>query len=241
MVATWSDGDASPSNSNDEKVNAYVAFMAFGDSDSEVSSSSSSDSSLQNKFDELLEAYDKLSALYKKNKKTMSALTSSNVELNAKVNDALSEKECLRLEVEASRIKLDDAKKVKDELSSMHIKYDQMIKANELLQSECLALKKYNVDLSTSLSKISSGSKHAKTLLAPPRQTQRHCIRHVYKTNVAHNSSKPQIICNYCEGLGHIAHSCPYKKSNVKAIWAPKCAKTNTNGPKATWEPRTKS
>jgi chromosome segregation ATPase len=215
--------------------------MAFGDSDSEVSSSSSSDSSLQNEFDELLEAYDKLSALYKKNKKTMSALTSSNVELNTKVNNALSEKECLRLEVEASRIKLDDAEKVKNELSSMHIKYDQMIKANELLQSECLALKKYNVDLSTSLSKISSGSKHAKTLLAPPRQTQRYCIRHVHKTNVAHNSSKPQIICNYCEGLGHIAHSCPYKKSNVKIIWAPKCAKTNTNGPKATWVPKTKT
>jgi hypothetical protein len=246
MVATWSDDDSSPSNSNDEKVNAHFAFMAFGDSEDEVSSNSSSThelsyKELQNAFDELVEGYNKLKSLYKKNKKSMSALTSFNDELNAKVVNLLSEKECLKIELEASKVKLDDACKYENELSSMQVKYNQMVKANELLQSECLALKKYNVDISTSLSKISLGQKHAKTILAPPRQTQKYCFRHVHKTNIAHSSSNPQIICNYCERLGHIAHTCPYKRSNVKAIWAPKCAKTNANGPKVTWVPKTKN
>jgi hypothetical protein len=196
MVATWSDKDSSPSNSNDEKVNAHFAFMAFGDSEDEVTSDSSSTqelpyNELQNAFDELVEGYNKLKALYKKNKKSMSALTSLNDELNAKVIDLLNEKEYLRIELEDSKVKLNNACKYENEFSSMQVKYDQVVKANELLQSECLALKRYNVELSTSLSKISSGSKHAKTLLAPPRQTQRHCIKHVHKTNVAHNSSKP--------------------------------------------------
>jgi hypothetical protein len=78
-------------------------------------------------------------------------------------------------------------------------------------------------------------------MLTPHRQTQKYSIRHVHKAHEAHSPNKPRIICNYCEGLGHIAHSCPYKKSNVKIIWAPKCAKTNTNGPKATWVPKTKT
>jgi hypothetical protein len=243
MVATLSDEDAFSSDSNDGKKDALVAFMAHGGSDSEVSSSFSDTPTyqqLQKDFDELLDAYEKLKSLYKKNKKNMLALTSLNDELNAKAVDLL-EKECLRIELEASKVKLDDAHKTQDELSSMHIKYDQLFKANELLQSECLALKKYNTDLNTSLSKISLGEKHAKTMLAPPRQTQKYCIRHVHKTNIAHSSSNPQIICNYCEGLGHIAHSCSYKRSNVKAIWAPKCANTNANGPKVTWVPKTRN
>ena len=242
MVATWSDEDPTSCNSSDkEEPSGFFAFMAHGGSDSEVNSSSTNSISLQDRFDELVDCYEKLKALYKKNKKNLTSLNKSNDELNAKIIEILSEKECLKNELEASKVKLDDACKYEIELSSMQVKYKQMVKANELLQSECLALKRYNIDLSTSLSKISSGQKHAKTMLAPSRQTQKHCIRHVHKTNIAHSSKNPQIICNYCEELGHIAHSCPYKKYNIKAIWAPKCAKTNANGPKATWVPKTKN
>ena len=242
MVATWSDEDPTSCNSSDkEESSGFVAFMAHGGSDSEVSSNSTDSISLQDRFDELVECYEKLKTLYKKNKKNLISLNKSNDELNAKVIELLSEKECLKNELEASKVKLDDACKYEIELSSMQVKHDQMVKANELLQSECLALKMYNIDLSTSLSKISLGQKHAKTILAPHRQTRKYSIRHVHKAHEAHSSSKSQIICNYCEKLGHIAQSCPYKKSNVKVIWAPKCAKTNTNGPKVTWVPKTKT
>ena len=242
MVATWSDEDPTSCNSSDkEESSGFVAFMAHRGSDSEVSSSSTDSISLQDKFDELVDCYEKLKALYKKNKKNLASLNKSNDELNAKVIELHSEKECLSIELEASKFKLDDAHKTQDELSSMHIKYDQLLKTNELLQSECLALKKYNVDLSASLAKISSEKQHTKTMLATSKQTQKHSIRYVQKTHRAHSPSNPQIICNYCERLGHIAHSCPYKKSNVKVIWAPKCAKTNTNGPKVSWVPKTKT
>jgi hypothetical protein len=136
MVATWSDEDPTSCNSSDkEESNGFFAFMAHGGSDSEVSSSSTNSISLQDKFDELVDCYEKLKTLYKKNKKNLTSLSKSSDELNAQIIELLSERECLKNELEASKVKLDNACKYEIELSSMQVKYDQMFKANELLQS----------------------------------------------------------------------------------------------------------